>query len=364
MSPKNNYQVIINSNIESDEGYVYQFGLTKEISLKVEQQKAEICFRMNPLYSVEDLTSFKCRVFRDAFRKTFLIHVIKFDEGLEIKGIKIVINGKKYQVNKNVSNFPFMYSMLNGSNIIVPEKWKFTIVDYLIHSTKSGTDYDHINCAIQALLLGKSREFETDRLLNYWTSMNAVYNQLTRLYQEEYCMKIGQSMDDLPSSKRAYKFDNVGMGALIATLDPGVILPKKYDSDDNYKAAFRKLNGLFNDTILDTLDELYNESLTNFENDYDSESKYAELYELARNINLPLFFVLLLIYPYYLRCNYFHGSKVQPLVLAYNDVEFRDFRVCNYFLERFLDENIPDMLSQDWFTEEKYNYIENYLKKR
>ncbi len=36
---------------------------------------------------------------------------------------------------------------------------------------------------------------------------------------------------------------------------------------------------------------------------------------------------------------------MQLLVLAYNDVEFKDFKICNCFLERYLDENISEMVS-------------------
>ncbi len=129
-------------------------------------------------------------------------------------------------------------------------------------------------------------------------------------------------------------------GDLIETIALGTFLSKKYDKNETYVKAFRNLNSLLTEGGLDHLSDLYTDSEKNMINEVKPDLEYEVLYNLAKDMELLFFVVLLLIYPYHLRYNYFHGSRVHPLVLAHNDIEFKDFIICNYYFERYLDENI------------------------
>lgn len=76
---------------------------------------------------------------------------------------------------------------------------------------------------------------------------------------------------------------------------------------------------------------------------------------------MPLYYLLLLIYPYWLRSNYFHGSKTLPVFLAYNDPEMQAFLIVNYFIDKYLDEHIPMMITESGLDDNVIQRIKDFL---
>ena len=94
------------------------------------------------------------------------------------------------------------------------------------------------------------------------------------------------------------------------------------------------------------------------------KEKYNGLFDLADHLGVSLYTFLLVIYPYWLRCNYFHGSKAQPILAAYIDPEYRDLKLINTFLERFLSTSIPKMFCAKRLSDNEVDLIKHYLRER
>ena len=58
-----------------------------------------------------------------------------------------------------------------------------------------------------------------------------------------------------------------------------------------------------------------------------------------------LYFFLVFEYPYICRCKYLHGSKALLLLAYENEFEIRRLQVASFFVEKFLSEKIPLMLT-------------------
>ena len=50
------------------------------------------------------------------------------------------------------------------------------------------------------------------------------------------------------------------------------------------------------------------------------------------------------------------------LIMAYNDYEITSLNTINYFLERFLNENIPMMFQEDFWDENKQKQAVSYIE--
>lgn len=57
----------------------------------------------------------------------------------------------------------------------------------------------------------------------------------------------------------------------------------------------------------------------------------------------------------------FHGNRTTLLFSAYNDYEIAVIRTANYFLETFLNENIPEIFKPD-FSVKYFKIMEEYLR--
>ncbi len=79
---------------------------------------------MGVLYEIDRLTRFDCKVFRDAYRKAYLGHMILFNEGLIVNNIYVWVNDESYSFDLSSPNFPFMFSMFDGRKINLPDSWR------------------------------------------------------------------------------------------------------------------------------------------------------------------------------------------------------------------------------------------------
>lgn len=362
--PKHEYAIVINSGSKRGSRFIYRYGGTDGITIVLAKGNAAVSFGMTVLKRPEDFMTADFMLFRDAMRKIYLLHAVLFDSALEIGRITLSIDGEETVFDRTTPHFPFVFSMLTGSELSLgricgcPE-----IVDAVLESTKSGSENDLKQCALQAYLLSKSRQFETDRFMNLWTSMNAFYGEIAIRAEEAISRRTDTARKDLQSKYRLYKLDNPSIGALIRLIQPGFVFPRKPDDIPEYRKAYR-LIGRSLAAIGDLdIDELYDEAFGSKDND-PGKTKNKPLYEAAAPLGISLYVFLLLVYPYWLRCSYFHGSRVQPVVAAYSDPELLDLSVVNGFLDRFLSDNIPGLFGSGELTESETDSILQYLKER
>ncbi|MGN0632141.1 MAG: hypothetical protein ACI4JN_12525 [Ruminococcus sp.] len=361
---KVNYKIIFNDTVKNGERYVFSFGNTKNISLKIEEGRAESDFSMWKRYIVDDFTSFKAKIFRDIYRKVYLLHAILYNKGITVDNIQILIDDELTCLDSNDEYFPYMFSMLNNGSLNLSNEWKNAIPQYLISSTKTKIQYDHKNCSLQSFLLSNAREYQTDRFLNLWTAMNSVYNTYALMFEEKnklYC----ETLTKKKSSVYAiYKVDSACLSMMINKIYPDVFVKDSTLKSEEHAKAVKQMDRLLFKFDLNKLANLYEESLNNPDNISDADNPYHDMYDAAESIHIPLFAFLLIVYPYQLRCDYFHGSRVQPVIVAYNEPEMLAFCVVNYFLYRYLNDEIPQLFKCDEISDEFYERIKLVLENR
>ena len=154
--------------------------------------------------------------------------------------------------------------------------------------------------------------------------------------------------------------DDAALGALLIR-EFNVYLCNTLRSD-SYLKACRATNRLLRTLDYSRLLEIYDEAQGNFENSQINKLIPSELYSLAEDVGVPLFVYLTFLYPYWLRCNFFHGSQPVSILSVFNDPEMLDFGISSYFLDRYLDQAIPAMFGiEGSMDEESRALIERYL---
>ena len=353
---KHRYLICINGGTK-EKPQLYNFGQTKGIALSIGRQKAVIEFSMGVKKTQEELTSFSVKVFRDAYRKAYLIHAIQYQEGLEVKKLSIAVDGEECIYDSQAPNFPFLFSMV-GKKLELDPAWE-GMSGAILHTTKTKQDEDLRFSAAYSYLAGLKRKFEIDRFTNFWTSMNAYYTYRGHCYKK-YLMEVyGAGKDE--ADKLCISTESQLIGSLAWKFDGQYRGLSKKESD--------KLWSHFYDTEreLGKLGEgdrgrLYREALEALAGDKELPEAYEKLGQCASRFGVSLFSYLLLIYPYHLRCKFLHGDRSTLLVAAYNDYEINVLRAVNYFLWRFLDREIPKMFREDFWTGKEQEEMEKYIR--
>ena len=364
LSKKYSYSITINAPAKKGSNFTYSFGNTQNVQICIGKNSVSSFFQLTVKKTHEELLQMKLKLLRDVLRKSYLLFAIINNKSLEIKTINISVDNDIITYDSNSDNFPYVFSMLNSKDFGLTNEWQNEkLYDYIIHSTKTSSDWDYKNCAIQAFLLGKSRNYETDKFLNFWTAMNSVYNFYADLFEESECLKRNIERSEL-GKYRAKGIDNASLGILGCILDSTFFMPKKPENIDAYKIAYKETSRYLKKIKKEEIGHLYFIAKNYADKTSSDNGNYNELFDLADTMGISLYLYLLLIYPYYLRCNYFHGSKVQPVISAYNDPEILDLNIINRYLELFLNHEIPKIIRTNTISENDMLAIESYMEKR
>lgn len=367
MSKKYTYQIILNDAAKTGQPILYKFGMTSDIQLYIYPQKAIIEFEMGSKKTVDDLLSFKVKIFRDAFRKVYLLHALKYDCGLEVKKMQIMADKEVKLFDAETPNFPFLFSMIEPRPLGVGNQWE-AAMDRILELPKTKQDTDHRFSALFSLLASSSRSYRIDRFTNLWTAMNAYGNYIAECYESSLKKKyVLDNMDYLGSKK---KTDRVNRSLFLYRQDVKITKvlsllvhsPLEFiDTTELWKDYYGVQNALSKISASD-YSELYEEARKALSPDYELQEKYKELEACANRFHRPLFVFLLIEYPYHLRCKFLHGSFSTILFSAYNDYEIACLGVVNYFLNRYLNEVLPDLFHPDYWTEARFEEIQEFLK--
>ena len=356
MAAKHCYQIMINGGADAAEpAWKYSFGSVKNVLLYVSDQKATIAVLLGKILTIEDIISFKSKVFRDAYRKVYLVHAFDRRIGLIPKQIDIYIDDQKYSFNDSYPGFPFLFSMINGK-LDLDDSWK-DMIPAVVRMPKHKMDDDLRMSAVFSFLAAQGRKYSIDRFVNLWTSMNAYYSYLNTCYEHYFKNNYTITEEELNKLKISSEADL--LGSAVWQLSEKYRKLTKSEADELWKSNYdveRYLSGL----TIEQINDLYSDSLQ-FLDSQEAERKYELLTERAETFGLSLFTFLLLEYPYHYRCNYFHGNRSTLVLLAYNDYEYYVLKVINYFLETYLKTEIPKMFSEDFWTLEKQNKMEHYI---
>ena len=357
---KHKYEIIINNPCKSKDA-VYDYGNIKNISLAVNNQKAHIKYEVGSLRTASDILRFRYKDFREAYRKVILLHAIKYNSGLEIKKIIVKIDGESFLFDKEhdeIGFFPYMFSMIMKTDLGLGESWK-ELEEDIIKSTCTQIKEDLRFSAAYSFLASRNREFLVDRFANLWTAMNAYYGFVARRFEEKL-MK-DYSLDSLDRNLNISKADADSIGLVSWLVYP------QYATESERKELKQKWA---NNYDVERIVENYN--IDDIKKLYDSAKKelkgetlpkeYAELANRAAEFKVNVYSFFTFVYPYYLRCKYFHGNSPTVLLAAYNDYEIRTLELVNYFLTMFLNEEIPAIFKDDFWDDKKQKSAIEYIE--
>lgn len=357
---KYSYKIVINKEIKSQKHYEYSYGKTKDISISISKDSIIAEFYMSVKKTHDDFKNLKVDVFRDLLRKSYLLHAVIYDSALSIKTISVYINDEKVEFDKKTPMFPFVYSMIEQNQLKLGRiKGDKRIIYTILNNTKTKSNEDMRLCSLYAYMLSQSKKYEVEKFLNLWTSMNAYYNVYAKCFEE---IRIKREDFKKKNKNRIYKIENKCLGMMIRLIENNALFPNKPDDKEEYKTAYKMMQYTLPEYVSSNLEQLYNESKENI-NKSVKASDFIELYKIVEPLNLSLYVFLLIVFPYHIRCNIFHGSNVIPIVASYKDLEISNLRIVNMYLEKFLSDNIPHLFDETIMNENEYLLVKEYLDK-
>lgn len=367
MDEKHQVTITINGGYVKGEEILYIYSNANEASVILMEQAATIMFTTAfDLGDEENLDSYSITLFQDAYRKIHLIHLFAKGCTVQVKRIDLLIDNLHHWVmNERDEDFPYIISMLEGHHFDLCDKWRNEhVYDVVSLWPVVASEHNLLHCAVSAFLSSKTRRYYGDRLIDLWTALNSYYSYLTVCFENTEAETEGVDRSDLPSAFRSYGNDAPCIGVLLMRdfhFFCGKHLLEGDMLDGFCLRALKYVAGL----KTEHLSEIYEETVDNFQNIKKGGYVPDELYDIATELKVPLHLFLLVFLSYYLRCELVHGSRSVPILVNYYDEHLLNYRVCCFYLERFLNSNIPEMFQMnDRVSEQEREMLVCYLRMR
>ena len=274
-----------------------------------------------------------------SFESPYLIKVLQnahlafaLRYGKKLKVNTISVNGKElYNTVGENSNAPIVYSML-GDKFRLADAWKEkTCVEQILSALKN----DRRIPAVYAFLASTGCGYEVQKFMCLWASMNCYYKYTAYLDAQRH--HTVPDTRDAEQIKILLRQLHCGDRLMFAKERNLVATKEKY-------AELMKI--LAHETKNGQAEQLYNICWTEVQDNQSACYSPKEEIEGLDVSRLKTLGILLLEFPYYLRCNYFHGNKPVLLFSTDTNTEMNMLKTVNYFLYRFLNEHIPQMFSE------------------
>lgn len=356
---KHTYIISINRIPATRDPIEYKFRQTA-CTLTCAKDAAAVRFSMGTRKTFEDLISFRVDLVKDAMRKMYLLHAMRFDTRLRVRSVTVTIDGESETYEQGYPGFPFLYSMLTARSLGLPESWhRQDFLTTVLTATRSKSDNDHRYACLFSFLTGTGKVYESERFTCYWTAVNALYNHVFDCARPLHAAAHGaERYEDLSNKKRTLSGDTTGIGALLRLTGSGTALGSQGERQ-THKRQYGAVKTHLRSIPRDDLPELYRQLLAHRSDlSWFPEGPLGEhLKECCARAKSSCWGFLCLDYAYYIRCNYLHGDKTTILFTAATDPELAAFRALNVFLGEFLKEMIPLIFREGWFTEEMYRTL-------
>lgn len=319
---------------------------------------AAVTFTMGARKTHEDLISFRVDLVKDAMRKMYLLHAIRFSSRLKVGKVIITVDGEAVEYDRHTPGFPFLHSMLTSKDLALPQSWQAPDFQRaVLCQTKSAADNDVRFACLFSFLAGTGRQFEIERFTCYWTAVNALYNYLLECAQPFYAADHGAArFEDLSHKKRKLlSGDIAGLNGLMRLTGSGAG-PSSQTDRTAHRSQYGAMKSYLRHLSREELAALQHQAL-----EHRADPAWvpdgplgAHLRACTARTGQSVWGFLTFDYAYYMRCNYLHGSKTTMLFTAAGDPELAAFRCLNLFLGEFLKEMIPQIFAPDWFTRTTY----------
>ena len=324
MGKKHHYEIVLNDGEVLQDPLIYKFGSTPDIELHITFGKARIVFEQGAEHAPGEFLTSKDHLRTDAVKKVLLLHLLKYGSPLDILCVNVIVDGEEHKIfERTQKDEPLIYSMVEGKlDHPLPKSWlDGDVLQTILSMPKSR--YDGRMNAVIALLIGKSKQYYCEKSMYLWMSMNGFYNYLTeqvKTYEPE-------TRKNLRGERQQHQF-------FCAVMHLPRIANVGKDADE---IVLKKALSLLCHLEMRP-DELYENLKAGRKTEY--AEKLAELlkeYDVEAD---PMTFLVMWL-PYKIRCNYFHANQAVPLFLYADEALLRSLEYTNYFVERFVEDNLP-----------------------
>lgn len=357
---KHTYSIAINRIPASRDTIEYRFRTTA-CTLTCSKDAAAVRFEMGPLRTHEDLISFRVDLAKDAMRKMYLLHALRFDSRLRVRSVTVTVDGESKTYEQGYPGFPFLYSMLTAKKLDLPGSWRDReFLTAVLTTTKSKADNDHRFACLFSFLAGTGKVYESERFTCYWTAVNALYNYVFDQSKAYHARSLGYvSHDDLPKKKQLATGDNIGLSALMKLSGSGWSISSQPDRQKHFKSQYGAMRSHLAAIDRSAYPELYRQLCAHrTEPGWFPEGPLGDhLRQCCTRTGASAWGFVCFDYAYYIRCNYLHGDKTTILFTAENDPALAAFRFLNVFLGEYLKEMIPLLFREDWFPEDQFRAL-------
>lgn len=325
MMDKHKHILIINYVSKNTETYLYNFGSTKNVEIRISQNGFSISAELTKLYDKSEMVSGNSYLFPDAIKKAMLLYLLKYSKCIDIKSITVRIDDIKETIPITNDN-KLVFSLVDSSLVrsLPSSFYSKDIVQYVLNTTKS--KYDKRTASLFAFIYSKSKIFETERFIYLWTAFNGMYSWLSEYiakannvdrYRKEYKQIIGiQKYFEIGSETiKDNDKSNIAHKVISILTDNSVHATKQ----DNFSIIQNKIND-----VLKKQDG----------------SQY----------NLSAYGYLLTQLTYYFRCKIVHGSKPIILFTFSDETEVHCLKILNRLLEEFIENNLHLWFSNDYIN--------------
>ncbi len=275
-------------------------------------------------------------LFRDAIKKAARIQLIKYGK-ISGEDVNVTIDDVDFCIYDRRQKAPeqLIYSLC-GTQLQRPMvgDWTEESIRRILTVTKSRTN--RLDAALDALLLAKSKLFETERFVYLWMAINGLYG-----YAAEKAAGYMSGKNEQNWIRKEYaqiKFYSM-------LLDYSLRQPKE-DKEKVIQNLELVLAGISHVEIDVTIKAIKNNDVNNY---YVREISAIFAKNGISEGKMHPYASLLLYMPYHIRCKYFHGECAVPLICFENEHPLPVLRVLNNLMEKYLDKSIPK-----WFDEVFY----------
>ena len=256
---KHTYIITINRVPASREPMEYKFRQTK-CTLTCSRDAASVRFEMGVKKTHGDLISFRVDLVKDAMRKMYLLHAMRYDTRLRVRSVSVTVDGDTETYVQGYPGFPFLNSKLTAKQLDLPESWRDReFLTAALTATKSKSDTDPRFVCLFSFLAGTGKVYESEKFSCYWTAVNALYYHIFDCENPFHAARGKVLFDDADFNKQVLSGDRVGLGILLRLFGAGTGLQSKQIRTE-YKSQYGALKSHLRHIPREELPELYRQA--------------------------------------------------------------------------------------------------------
>lgn len=280
---------------------------------------------------------------------------------MNVDKVTVKINDKDTEIFNSENGGIFIYSLVNDTLFKkIPEKWNNSkFIQSLLNQKKS--NYDTLTSSLFAVILSKSKIYETERFNYMWLAFNGMYSyfwEMVKKYVPKEEIEGGDSeMNQLQAFMRA---NNLPTGftdrksAKIIAREIKSLINREWDGNAVTENSIENIHAGFTEKVRKKLYQRFDDNGKSIKSgNVKNYQYYTE--KNRQHIFISPYSYLFVLLSYHVRCDMFHANEPLKLFSYEEEEDIKLYRFVADILENYIDENLPK-----WFDND---YTENTLQK-